>query len=121
MVSVKAPERIQPGIKRMHAAAPGQLTPTADKDVVWFRCESKRSHGEAAHSPVKFFTVKLIARVGTQPVLFQIRSSEIVNAEAEYNAFKLSCLDGSDGEGKLLLPPPPYFWSEDGEPSFANR
>ena len=34
--------------------------------------------------------------------------------EAEYNAFKLSYLNG-DEEGKLIWPAPPYSWSEDGE------
>ena len=37
-----------------------------------------------------------------------------MNAEAEYNAWKLLCMEGGQ-EGKLLLPPEPYEWSADGE------
>ena len=37
-----------------------------------------------------------------------------MNAEAEYNAWKLLCVSGGQ-ETKLLVPPEPYEWSADGE------
>ena len=59
-------------------------------------------------------SARLYARVGSRPVLFQIRQANIVNAEAEYNAFKLSYLKDAL-EGDLIWPPAPYEWSADGE------
>ncbi|CAE7293023.1 unnamed protein product [Symbiodinium necroappetens] len=124
-------EKLQAGCQgRIKAAVPGKGTDekagcqgqikavpgkgTEEKDLVWTSCDFTTAHGAALHSPVLFSYARLHARVGSRPVLFQIRQANIVNAEAEYNAFKLSYL--KDGrEGDLIWPPAPYEWSADGE------
>lgn len=106
-------EKLQAGcLGRINAALPGQ--PSGDKDLTWTRCEFSTGHGQALYSPVLFTYARLFARLGNRPVLFQIRNSEIINAEASYNAYKLSYCDG-EAEGQLIWPPDPYHWSEDGE------
>ena len=50
---------------------------------------------------------------------FQLKDSKSrvkfgLTQEAVYNAFKLSYMEG-DKEGRLIWPPPPWNWSEDGE------
>lgn len=104
--------RIKAGCQGQIKAVPGKGT--EEKDLVWTSCDFTTAHGAALHSPVLFSYARLHARVGSRPVLFQIRQANIVNAEAEYNAFKLSYL--KDGrEGDLIWPPAPYEWSADGE------
>jgi len=102
-------------ITRIQATAPAEAT--NEKEVVLRNVDFRTSHGKALHSPVHFTTARVIAQIGNLPVLFQIRKAEIINAEAEYNAFKLSYLNSAvaSGEGELIWPPAPYHWSDDGE------
>ncbi|CAJ1423115.1 unnamed protein product, partial [Effrenium voratum] len=102
-----------PAAAALEAANPGQ--PTKEPAVRWFRSDASKSCAEGRMSMVKFRLVRLFARIGTLPVLFQVRSADVVNAEAEFNQHKLSVLKEDETEGELLFPPPPYEFSADGE------
>lgn len=89
---------------------------TSEPSLLWLQSDFKLTHGRGKYgSPLNIRTARLMARIGIQPVMFWVRSAEVVLAESEEVAWKLTTLVGSDGEGVLLFPPPPYDVTEDVE------
>lgn len=100
--------------KRM-AVEGGQAT--SEPCVVLLRSDHVTSHGQTFMSPMIIKTVRVFARIGSQLVMFWARSTEVVNAEASNEAFKLTTLVGEETEGELLYPPPPFELGPEGKQS----